>query len=842
MRKDVRRLSSDLDCSEEKIKIQQVSLKRSSSQISRLKTKCAKIESQASDNSSDCDKCENTHNELNKLREENIQLREVNALLVSKINELQHETINLYDDNGQVKPQVTKCVWEILSHNVAQGKVVPVIEASLRMAGKSCMRFPSESTIRNMDKQRLLVAQKQLCEIEDRQNTNLQTDETPKFGEKYCAYILQDENANSYLLGMRHMADKSAQTTLDTLKEILSDLTDVCNNSQSESKAPGQIILTNITSTMSDRAATEVKFNNLLEEYRKEFLPLYKDGFNDLSAEEQAVVSKLHNFFCGLHLLVGMADTVCEAFSAHEKLQVASEDDPAGFADSERTSGESGVVRLVRTACKAVSRGGDEKSGIYRHWRVYLEQNQLSKYSPLITSFKGNRFNIVFLLGGNVFFLADYITNCIQNIKTPNKLLKCVLKDIENEYHLAGCRALGLLQKLITSPLWRVTESKGHILDMNHTYKDLVDFFDKCAQDEDALLDFIHGTSPFSEHLVEHDEVLEKLAKPSELDVQCAKLLQPVMLALKTYLEKAVKENLPGGQYWETDDNVKSVTQAAPRHNKAPERVFGILDYLVHHRPNASTIVNEAYLMYCYNKTSDWVAQLSPEELNKLVSDVRKGRKELEAKFKSREAAITKLHLERQQDAARAVEESRKRKFERKKELTEVIIDAGLWQNATDVEEKLQQCSSDAERFRALCKQIRFRQEVLQQDPQGRKDVFVTSRKDSTSGKSKNKHWTEVKDNLMFLIDSAAAVSSSQTVSRCAQEKRSIPLLCGKKIRHKFESVEGGEEQICIGTVISQVPGFPAWYNVIYEDDDAVYSYRLIDDYKEGNIEIVIGN
>ncbi|KAH3724898.1 hypothetical protein DPMN_050725 [Dreissena polymorpha] len=32
------------------------------------------------------------------------------------------------------------------------------------------------------------------------------------------------------------------------------------------------------------------------------------------------------------------------------------------------------------------------------------------------------------------------------------------------------------------------------------------------------------------------------------------------------------------------------------------------------------------------------------------------------------------------------------------------------------------------------------------------------------------------------------------------------------------------------------VPGYPAWFNVIYADDQAVYSIQLGDDYREGDV------
>ena len=92
------------------------------------------------------------------------------------------------------------------------------------------------------------------------------------------------------------MSNKSAKTCLDTFKEIISDI------SHSGSDTSGRMILANLANTMSDRAATEKSFNNLLESYREEILPQVVEGWEDLSDDEQASFSKLQNSFCGLHL------------------------------------------------------------------------------------------------------------------------------------------------------------------------------------------------------------------------------------------------------------------------------------------------------------------------------------------------------------------------------------------------------------------------------------------------------------------------------------------------------------------------------------------------------------
>ena len=65
------------------------------------------------------------------------------------------------------------------------------------------------------------------------------------------------------------MYNKRGRSTLDTLKEILSDINLHCHVKPRENlKNPGYTILASIRDTVFDRASTEKAFNNLLAEYR----------------------------------------------------------------------------------------------------------------------------------------------------------------------------------------------------------------------------------------------------------------------------------------------------------------------------------------------------------------------------------------------------------------------------------------------------------------------------------------------------------------------------------------------------------------------------------------------
>ena len=149
------------------------------------------------------------------------------------------------------------------------------------------------------------MAQKQLSEVlTEKETLGLPSDETSKFGLKYEGYHVADEKGRTYILGLRDIASKSGQDVLSTFQQILQDIENVSILSKSE---VSKEILLNIKSTMSDRAATQIKFNTLLEEYRREVLPQTVENYEQLTEDERRSLGTLC-FFCGLHALVHIAE------------------------------------------------------------------------------------------------------------------------------------------------------------------------------------------------------------------------------------------------------------------------------------------------------------------------------------------------------------------------------------------------------------------------------------------------------------------------------------------------------------------------------------------------------
>ena len=126
---------------------------------------------------------------------------------------------------------------------------------------------------------------------------------------------------------------------------------------------------------------------------------------------------------------------------------------------------KSGTFRLVRTACKALTSRGRAKLGANSQWESFL--TDISEINHIVT-FVGSRFNIVFKNAASLFYHRVHLKDFLSLIPDPNLLLKSIKFDIDEPVYLAGIRALGIIDKVITGPFWRLLERKGtSILDTN---------------------------------------------------------------------------------------------------------------------------------------------------------------------------------------------------------------------------------------------------------------------------------------------------------------------------------------------------------------------------------------
>lgn len=153
----------------------------------------------------------------------------------------------------------------------------------------------------------------------------------------------------------------------------------------------------------------------------------------------------------------------------------------------------------------------------------FLKENGM--HSLPLAPFKGSRFNILFHNAGIVYFFHEKMVTFLKDHGSN----QWVLHDLKISFFVAGCKALGLICKLVTSPLWNLIEKKDiHIMDMNKFYLQLTTFLNDASNNLD---DFMSGNIlPFGvDTYVKRDNVYQKLITPIEYDGETCTILSIIL-------------------------------------------------------------------------------------------------------------------------------------------------------------------------------------------------------------------------------------------------------------------------------------------------------------------------
>ena len=441
-----------------------------------------------------------------------------------------------------------------------------------------------------------------------------------------------------------------------------------------------------------------------------------------------------------------------------------------------------------------------------------------------LAHFKGNQFNILFHNAAGVYFLKNLIAEFLTGVLgTPNKLLKSVLSDVQDVFNIAGCKALGLIDKLVTTPFWRSLESNTHIKDVPKICSKLLSFFKSCEQDTQLTQAFLDGEfTPFPDISVNKDDVWNNLVQSEqEIDPLVVLILQAIFKSLYLLVMRFVHDSsTPDFSSLSTQQETTSVCPA----NIISERDFAQLDHLIRKKPSATLLALEAHIMFTNNKTAHWLTQKNEEEKEKLLSVARKLGPMHRKKFRERLAYLKVQQEEALQKKQEEAEKQRKKLLLQKEKLTGEIVELGLWQSSQDVNAGLRVLRSETSKREAIKTQLKFRKTVLEQKY---KDMAIFQ-----FSKNKTQYTSTVlKENLLLLLADA-------TMHDQMSEDRPACHLVGARVDHQF--IEDEKFVTYSGEVISQVPGFSEWYNVVYDNEPGtVYTYKLLDDLRNGDLRVV---
>ncbi|KAF8383914.1 hypothetical protein PRIPAC_73056 [Pristionchus pacificus] len=491
-----------------------------------------------------------------------------NARLESEESLAEHDSRVVTLKPGQsYSADTAVTVLELLDLGVADEKMGQVMESVAKLTGVKLDRVPSPSTVRNIAVASLSVAKAHAHErldqaIDRGEQLCLYSDETNKLGSKlqcFGAGLVKDDGGQEiFLFGLAQVADKSAQTAFDIMQNRLGSLSRGIGYGDA-----GNFIdrfFAAVSCTMSDRASTQQKFNSMIEEYRVTVLPKVIRGWDELSDTHQQELMKFHVFYCQLHVIANYTNVVLEALAEHERI-VTGRDVPS-FSPT------------VFTVVKEVARlFGDRSAGLHSCSKEY---KSLKK------------------------FIDERGSGRSELIKLGELLDLPIVAE-----HL---QILGLLDQLVTGPLWRLAETVAHVLDTGATVSLLLSwshtrFHVHCS------ISSLHSIGAGDE------QFLEKLlsVSPSENSLEAVAL---VMESSLRYFEHLFEDFIPGGKYsGVVDDVVVDRTRCASATNRFIESAFGFVDRLFNHSPHMRIYRREARVLIAKNHTiMTWLSSKSSEE------------------------------------------------------------------------------------------------------------------------------------------------------------------------------------------------------------------------------------
>ena len=388
---------------------------------------------------------------------------------------------------------------------------------------------------------------------------------------------------------------------------------------------------------------------------------------------------------------------------------------------------------------------------------------------------------------------------------------------------------MGLIDKLITGPLWRILESDIHILDIPEYYTKLRIFFkETTAQNINSVM--IGERIPFTPDLIKRDEIWETLSSQSHHDPSVEYILLSLFKSFELLLERVLADHQPVmSAAAENKEKVKSETTTVKTTNTISERDFGKLDRLIREKPNASILALEAHILFTNNKTTKWLATKSSDERRIMFEEARKNAPQHCQRYHEHLSNIETERIKVQNKKQKEKEASERKRVQMKEKITSELTDYGLWISPAQVKSKLSAMRSEKQKCTALKAQLRFRKTVLQQQPTD-DSVYKFSSKEKGHFDSQL-----LCENLLKLIEYSRSIEASESAT-----PESIPSLSGKYIEHNFTEPDGTIKPYK-GKVISQVPGFLDWYNVVYtEEPGIVYTFKLKEDFDNGDLNIFV--
>ena len=178
---------------------------------------------------------------------------------------------------------------------------------------------------------------------------------------------------------------------------------------------------------------------------------------------------------------------------------------------------------------------------------------------------------MLYVIAAAAYYHREHIAEFLQeDCVQKGKLLQAIM-DIEEKIFPACFRALGIIGKLITSPLMQlIEEPQLHIFSLNDTWLHVITKLEAFSANANPLME---GIEIILNGKVTKDEIYEEFMRENEeLDELTEECLHVLCCSCAILLKRQLKDQLAGGKYYRPSEETMEETVGTPKENIISER------------------------------------------------------------------------------------------------------------------------------------------------------------------------------------------------------------------------------------------------------------------------------
>ena len=659
---------------------------------------------------------------------------------------------------------------------------------------------------------------------------HLNSDGTTKFQKK-----IEGVAVNGFVFSLNEVPDGTADSAIEDIATELSKLRDIAHALNLSN--PEKINWTLFSSSTSDSAATQKRFNRLLQQRRDEDLEKYGSP----AAEATELVENL----CAMHLGSNLRKAFWEGVKDQSK-----KDDTEGRDYAP-------VDTFIHEFCKLFGTHGVKEYGCGQSFKDFL-QLQVTECNPEDSCYYqtcaqislerqvGSRYFVSAANATRILFLVDAAVHYLEYTGKDegNRLESTVFKKLHSTELLAKLKADALMFYFIYSELVMLAKSedlKKSAFDMNKHYLELQLFLEMIEEEPSTAMDRHYKVFVSEDRLYGSEKAVNHRIRPKnsalhrrlfQSDEWDASILYPALKAgvsrMKAKLMDYARNQLPGGVYWSPEPAVEKVLKGLRANNDVCESILGLNDHLTTAIPNMHQQTRSNLVEVKKNGTMAWYESLSSEERDAITKLAVKRRKQVMQETKKadeklsqkRQEIMKQSHQRRQALKAKAQEEqevlSQEHLIETVSELCEVMDEIDS--------ESIPPSKKKQKKLKVLRTQVNIRKKVLKQNIN---IPFSKARKQRTVPEIIN-------DLKKFIAEHPQQNQSSATHDHMYTDPFS---LVGKEINHRF-MLESGEEEWFRGFVLSYNTN-TKMHELIYDGETDHQHFDLSEDIANGDVMVL---